>query len=308
MNIFDPDLSVRLGNLDLKNPVILASGTSGYGEECARFIDLNRLGGIVVKGTSLMPRLGNPPQRIAETSSGIISSIGLQNVGVDRFISDKLPFLKKFDVRTIVNIVGSSINEYGEVAKKLNDAEGVSALEVNVSCPNVKEGGISFGRDPREIYRVVTSVRASTRLPLIVKLSPDVTDISIMARAAADGGSDILSLINNIPSMIVDVKTRIPVLGNVTGGLSGPAIKPIALRMVWQVHQAAIGLPIIGIGGISNFSDAVEFILAGASAIQVGTANLVDPDVSLKIIIGLKAYCVENKVDKISELVGALIC
>jgi dihydroorotate dehydrogenase (NAD+) catalytic subunit len=308
MGIIDPDLSVRLGNLALKNPVILASGTSGYGEECTRFIDLNRLGGIVVKGTSLMPRLGNPPQRIAETAAGIISSIGLQNVGVDRFISDKLPFLRRFDVRTIVNIVGSSIDEYAEVARRLDEAEGISALEVNISCPNVKEGGISFGRDPRETYHVVKSVRASTRLPLIVKLSPDVTDISLIARAAADGGSDILSLINNIPSMIVDVKTRRPVLGNVTGGLSGPAIKPIALRMVWQVHQAAIGLPIIGIGGISNFADAVEFILAGASAIQVGTANLVDPEVSLKIIAGLKAYCVENKVDKISELVGALVC
>ncbi len=308
MSIFNPDLSVRLGNLHLKNPVILASGTSGYGEECAEFIDLNHLGGIVVKGTSLLPRLGNPPPRIAETASGIISSVGLQNVGVDRFIREKLPFLRSFDIRTIVNIVGSSVDDYRAVAKRLDDAEGVSALEVNVSCPNVKEGGIHFGRDPGQTYQVVKSVRASTRLPLVVKLSPDVTDITLVARAAADGGADILSLINNIRSLLIDVKTQKPVLGNITGGLSGPAIKPIALRMVWQVHRAGLGLPIIGIGGISNASDAIEFMLAGATAIQVGTANLVDPEVSMKIIAGMKSYCVENRIERISDLVGALVC
>jgi dihydroorotate dehydrogenase (NAD+) catalytic subunit len=303
-----PDLSVWFGKLHLKNPVILASGTSGYGEECAPFIDLNQVGGIIVKGISLAPRLGNPPRRIVETAAGIVSSVGLQNIGCERFIKEKLPFLRKFDTSVIVNIFGSTIKDYREIAKRLDGIEGVSALEVNISCPNVKEGGIHFGTDPKQTQRVIESVRKATELPLIVKLSPNVTDISLVARAAAEGGANVLSLINNIRAMVIDIDARQPLLANVVGGLSGPAIKPIALRMVWEVHKAGMGLPIIGIGGISNSKDAIEFILAGASAIQVATANLVDPGVSLKIVNGIRHYCMENGIEKISELVGAIDC
>jgi dihydroorotate dehydrogenase (NAD+) catalytic subunit len=303
-----PDISVRLAGLYLKNPVIMASGTSGYGEEFASFIDLNQLGGIVVKGTSVRERLGNPPGRIVETASGMLNSIGLQNVGVKRFIREKLPFLRKLDTSIIVNIVGDTVEEYQEVAMRLDEVEGISALEMNISCPNVKEGCMLFGTDPRQTYQAVKSVRKTTTLPLMVKLSPNVTDITVIAKAAADGGADILSLINSLSGMAVDINTRKPLLGNIIGGLSGPAIKPVALRMVWEVHKAELGLPLIGIGGIMTATDAIEFFMVGASAVQIGTANLIDPTASVKVAEGIRRYCVDTGIKNISELVGLLNC
>lgn len=301
-----PDISVRLGRLSLKNPVILASGTSGYGEEYSRFIDLSAIGGIVVKGTSLHPKLGNPPARVYETASGMLNSIGLQNIGVTRFIEEKLPFLKNLDTRVIVNIFGNSTEEYEEVSKRLDGAEGVSALEINISCPNVKEGCMLFGTDAGLTYQVVKKVREATRLPLMVKLSPNVTDIVGIAKAAVEGGAEILSLINCPSGMAVDIKTRKPVLGFILGGLSGPAIKPIALRMVWEVHRANLGVPLVGVGGITTANDAIEYMIVGASAVEVGTANLIDPEASVKVADGLRKYCRENQIKNISELVGTL--
>ena len=301
-----PDISVRLGRLSLKNPVMLASGTSGYGEEYSRFIDLSAIGGIVVKGTSLHPKLGNPPARVYETASGMLNSIGLQNIGVTRFIEEKLPFLKNLDTRVIVNIFGNSTEEYEEVSKRLDGAEGVSALEINISCPNVKEGCMLFGTDAGLTYQVVKKVREATRLPLMVKLSPNVTDIVGIAKAAVEGGAEILSLINCPSGMAVDIKTRKPVLGFILGGLSGPAIKPIALRMVWEVHRANLGVPLVGVGGITTANDAIEYMIVGASAVEVGTANLIDPEASVKVADGLRKYCRENQIKNISELVGTL--
>jgi len=301
-----PDLSVKLGKLTLKNPVMLASGTSGYGEEYARFIDLNEIGGICVKGTSLNPSLGTPPGRVYETASGMLNAIGLQNVGVEKFIKEKLPFLRQIDIRVIVNIYGNTYEDYYEVARKLDGVEGVAALEMNISCPNVAEGCMLFGVNPKLTYEVVNKVRKATLLPLMVKLSPNVTDITVLARAAAEGGADILSMINCPTGMAIDIKTRRPLLANVTGGLSGPAIKPIALRMVWQVHNAKLGLPLVGIGGITTATDAIEFFLAGASAVQVGSASFVDPEASLKVARGIKQYCLEQGIQNVSELVGAL--
>lgn len=303
-----PDISVRLARLHLKNPVIMASGTSGYGEEFAPFIDLNQLGGIVVKGTSARERLGNPPGRIVETPSGMLNSIGLQNVGVKRFIKEKLPFLRKLETSVIVNIFGDTVEEYQEVAMRLDEVDGISALEMNISCPNVKEGCMAFGTDPRQTYQVVKSVRKATALPLMVKLSPNVTDITVIAKAAADGGADILSLINSLTAMAVDINTRKPLLGNIIGGLSGPAIKPVALRMVWEVHKEELGIPLVGIGGIMTTADAIEFFMVGASAVQIGTANLIDPTASLKVAEGIKQYCVDKRIKNISELVGVLNC
>lgn len=305
--ILAPDISVRLGKLCFKNPVILASGTARYGEEIARFIDLNQLGGIIVKVTSLMPKLGNPPRRIVETAGGMLSSVGGHNIGVEKLIKEKLPFLREFDIRVIVNIgVEATVEGYHEVARRLDEAEGVSAIEINISGPNVKEGGILFGQYPEKVYKVVKSVREATTLPIIAKLTPNITDITEIARAAVEGGTDILSLINNPLGMAVDIHSRKPVLSFVTGGLSGPAIKPIALRMLWELNKAKLGLPIIGIGGISNATDAIEFIITGASAIQVGSANLVDPEISVKIVKGIRQYCVDNGIENISELVGVL--
>ncbi len=303
-----PDISVKLGKLYLKNPVMLASGTSGYGEEYAQFIDLNQIGGIVVKGTSLEPKLGNPPARIVETAGGMLNSIGLQNVGVERFIREKLPFLRGFDSRVIVNIFGNSVEEYVEVARRLDGVEGVSALEMNISCPNVKEGCMLFGTDARLTYQVVKGVREATRLPLMVKLSPNVTDVVGIAKAAVEGGAEILSLINCLSGMAVDIKTRKAVLGFILGGLSGPAIKPIALRMVWEVYRANLGVPLVGIGGITTANDAIEYMMVGASAVQIGTANLIDPEVSVKVVAGLREYCRENGINHLSELVGTLEC
>ncbi len=301
-----PDISVRLAGLSLKNPVIMASGTSGYGEEYAPFIDLSQLGGIVVKGTSVQPKIGNPPARIVETASGMLNSIGLQNVGVENLINEKMPFLKKSGACVIVNIFGDSVEEYHEVAMRLDAVEGISALEMNISCPNVKEGCLFFGTDPGQTYKVVKSVRKATTLPLIVKLSPNVTDITVIARAAAEGGADILSLINCFSAIALDSRTRKFLLGNIVGGLSGPAIKPVALRMVWEVHKVNLGLPLIGIGGIMTATDAIEFFMVGASAVQVGTANLIDPTASIKVAEGIRQYCVDNGIKNVSELVGAM--
>ena len=304
-NARDPDLSVKIAGIELKNPVMVASGTFGYGEEYAKYIDLNKLGAIVVKGLSLTPREGNPPPRIVETSAGMLNSIGLQNIGIDSFINEKLPFLEKFDTKVIVNFFGDSIDEYCEVAKKVDSVSGIHGLEMNISCPNKKEGWLEFGTNPDLAFRVVSAVRKNTKLPLIVKLSPNVTDITVIAKAVSDAGADAVSLINTLSGMAIDIKTRRPKLANIIGGLSGPAIKPVALKMVWQVAKT-IKLPIIGVGGIMTYEDAIEFMIAGASAVQIGTANFIDPASSEKIIDGLKLYCEQNSIRNINEIAGSI--
>lgn len=300
-----PDMSVNIAGIKLKNPVMTASGTFGYGEEFAPYMDLNRLGAVVVKGLSLKLRQGNSPPRIVETAAGMLNSIGLQNVGVEAFIEEKLPFLRKFDTKVIVNFFGDSIDEYCEVAKALDGADGIAGLEMNISCPNKQEGWLEFGTNPDLTFKVVSAVRKHTKLPLIVKLSPNVTDITTIAKAAVDAGADVLSLINTLSGMAVDVNTRRPKLGNIIGGLSGPAIKPVALKMVWQVAKA-VNAPIIGIGGIMTAEDAIEFMLVGASAVQVGTANFIDPEATVKIIEGIDDYLRKNGVKRVSELSGSL--
>ena len=297
------DMAVRLGPLALKNPVLVASGTFGFGEEYAEFVDLSRLGGIMLKGATLRPRPGNPPPRIVETPAGMLNAIGLQNPGIDAVIDHKLPFLSQFDTAVIVNISGESIEEYVELARRLDQASGVAAIEINISCPNVKVGGMQFGVDPALTKGLVSAVRGATKLPLITKLSPNVTDIVAMARAAAQGGADILSLTNTLIGMSIDVERRRPVLANTTGGLSGPAIRPVAVRMVWQVAHE-LDTPIIGMGGIMAARDALEFILAGASAIAVGTANFVDPAASVKVLEGIERHCREREVAAVSQLVA----
>ncbi|MFN3395937.1 MAG: dihydroorotate dehydrogenase [Thermodesulfovibrionales bacterium] len=301
------DLSVNIGNLTLKNPVMTASGTFGYGEEYVEFVDLNRLGAVVVKGLSLKPREGNPPPRIVETPSGMLNSIGLQNIGIERFIREKVPFLRQFDATVIVNFFGDTIEEYREAAMALSDVEGVHGLEMNISCPNKEAGWSIFGTDPGTTHKVVSSVREATKLPLIVKLSPNVTDISMMAKVAEDAGADAISLINTITGMAIDIKTRRPKLANITGGLSGPAIRPVAVRMVWEASKA-VRIPIIGMGGIMNYEDALEFILAGATAVAVGTANFVNPLVTMDIISGIEQYLMENNIKSIKEIIGGIIC
>lgn len=299
------NLKVKIGSIELKNPVMVASGTFGYGEEYGSYIDLNLLGAIVTKGISLKPIHGNLPPRIWETPSGLLNSIGLQNVGVNIFIKEKLPYLMGFDTKIIVNIFGTTIEGYKEVAKRLSDAKGVSAIELNISCPNVKKGGMIFGVDPKSTKCVVSAVRKACRLPLIVKLSPNVTDIAEFARIAEGEGADAISLINTILGMAIDIETRRPRLSTVTGGLSGPAIKPIALRMVWQVANA-VKLPVIGMGGISSAEDALEFILAGATAIAIGTANFFNPNVTIEIISGIGKYLTEKGIDDIKGLIGGM--
>ena len=300
-----PKLAVTLAGLSLKNPVMTASGTFGYGREFGSLMDLNRLGAIVVKGLALTPVKGNPPPRIVETACGMLNAIGLENVGVDVFVADKLPFLRTVRAPVVANIYGTSVEEYAALAERLDAADGVAAVEVNISCPNVKAGGVAFGVDPAAAERVVRAVRERTRKPVIVKLSPNVTDITVIARSAEAGGADALSLINTITGMAIDVETRRPRLANVTGGLSGPAIKPVALRMVWQVAHA-VRLPLIGIGGIMRGEDAVEFLLAGATAVQVGTANFVNPAATLDIIAGIEAYLARHGIGDVNEIVGKL--
>jgi dihydroorotate dehydrogenase (NAD+) catalytic subunit len=297
------NLSVEIGALKIKNPVMTASGTFGYGEEYAGYVDLNKLGAIVVKGLSLKPRLGNPPPRIMETAGGMLNAVGLQNIGVEAFIAEKLPYLRKYDVAVIANIYGESYLEYQKVAGKLSSAKGVHALEVNVSCPNVKKGGLSFGADPKAAAEVTRRVKGETNLPVIVKLTPNVTDIAAIAQAVEKAGADAVSLINTLAGMSVDLKTRTPHLKNITGGLSGPAIKPVALRMVWQVVQR-VSIPVIGIGGIMTAEDALEFLILGAKAVQIGTANFINPRATLNVIDGMQNYLVDNKIEDINDIIG----
>lgn len=305
MSTAPPNLSVTLAGLNLKNPVMTASGTFGYAREFEALMDLNRLGAIVVKGLALKPVKGNPPPRIVETACGMLNAIGLENVGVDAFAADKMPFLRTLAPPIIANIYGTSVEEYAALAERLDGIDGVAAVEVNISCPNVKAGGVVFGVDPVAAERVVRAVRERTRKPVIVKLSPNVTDISVIARSAEAGGADALSLINTITGMAIDIETRRPRLANITGGLSGPAIKPVALRMVWQVARTA-RVPVIAIGGIMRGEDAVEFLLAGAAAVQVGTANFVNPRAALDIVAGIEAYLTRHGIGDVNEIVGKL--
>ncbi len=296
------DLSVKLGLIDMKNPVMAASGTFGYGEEYSQLVDIGKLGGIVTKSITLRPRIGNPSPRIAETSSGMLNSIGLENVGVEKFLSEKLPYLQKCKVPVIVSIAGERIGEYAELAKRLSDKEGVDGIELNISCPNVEEGGMEFSTTPRLTYTIVKRVRKSTGITLIAKLSPNVTDIVSIAKAAEDGGCDAVSLVNTFLGMAIDIKERKPKLGNITGGLSGPCIKPIAVRMVWQVSKA-VKVPVIGMGGIINSEDAIEFIMAGAAAVAIGTGNFVNPRTAIEVIDGIRKYMTENKIRQLNDII-----
>lgn len=300
------DLTVKLGNLTLKNPVMTASGTFGYGEEYADFIDLNRLGGFVVKGTTLLPRQGNPYPRMAETSMGMLNAVGLQNKGVDGFINEIYPRIRHYDSAILVNVSGSTIEDYIETATKINELEFIPGIELNISCPNVKEGGMAFGTSCPSAMAVTSAVREVYKKHLMVKLSPNVTNVAEIAKGVEGAGADSVSLINTLLGMAIDVKTRRPILSTITGGLSGPAVKPIALRMVWQV-ASAVKIPVVGMGGISSTEDAIEFLLAGASAIQIGTANFIDPTITIKVIDGIKAYMEINGFNSVSDLTGAMI-
>jgi dihydroorotate dehydrogenase (NAD+) catalytic subunit len=298
-------MAVAIGTLNLKNPVMTASGTFGYGEEYASYIDLNRLGAVVVKGLSLAPRAGNPPPRIMETPCGMLNAVGLQNIGVKAFIRDKLPFLRDYDLPVVANIFGESVEEYGSVAALIGRARGVHALEVNISCPNVKKGGVAFGTNPDMAAEVTRIVKASTDLPVIVKLTPNVTDIAAIAASVEAAGADAISLINTLTGMSVDIERRIPHLSNVTGGLSGPAIRPVALRMVWQVVRR-VSIPVIGLGGIMTARDALEFLIVGARAVQVGTAQFVYPHACMDVLAGIEAYLERHRIDDIHDVIGSL--
>lgn len=297
------NLSVKIGNLELKNPVMGASGTFGFGREYEDFLDVNEIGAIVTKGVTPKPRAGNPGVRIAETPSGMLNCIGLENPGVDAFIYDILPKIKKYNTAVIVNISAGSVEEYAEMAWRL-DIDGVDAVEVNISCPNVKEGGIVFGTDPKAAA-VTHAVKTHTKKTVIVKLSPNVTDIVQMAKAVEEAGADAISMINTLTGMAIDINTRKPLLGNITGGLSGPAVKPVALRMVWQVAKA-VNIPIIGMGGIASAEDAIEFLLAGATAVAVGAHNFIDPSALKVIADGIAEYMQKHNIEDVNELVGAL--
>ena len=299
------DLAVEVAGLRLPTPLIAASGTFGYGDEYRQVVDYDCIGAISVKGLYLEPRKGCPPPRIWETPSGMLNAIGLQEVGIRRFLDEKLPAVRALGKIVIANICGSSLEEYGELSRILDQAEGVSAIEVNISCPNVAEGGIEFGRDPDMAARATEVVRRGTRLPVIPKLSPSASDMAAMARRVADAGADAVSLINTIPAMAVDVETRRPRLRNIVGGLSGPAVRPIAVRMVWEVAQGS-RLPVIGMGGIASAEDAIEFLLVGAAAVQIGTMNFVDPGVWRRTLDGLAAYCRRHEVAAVRELTGAM--
>jgi dihydroorotate dehydrogenase (NAD+) catalytic subunit len=300
-----PDLSVNICNLDFKNPVTTASGTFGYGEEFADFFDPGRLGGIFIKAVTGKNRDGNAYPRMAETPAGMLNSVGLQNKGVDNFVKEIYPRIQDFNTHIFVNVSGSTIEEYVEVAQKINELDKIPGIELNISCPNVKYGGMAFGTVPATAAEVTMAVRNVYKKILMVKLSPNVTSIAEMAKAVVDGGADAITLINTLLGMAIDAEKRTPLLSTITGGLSGPAIKPVALRMTWQVHKA-VNVPVIGMGGIMNATDAIEFILAGASAIQVGTANFIDPYVSLKIIDGIEQYLVRHKLNSVKELIGGL--
>lgn len=306
ITMHDPRLAVEIAGMRFRNPVMGASGTFGYGLEFAELIDLNRLGGFATKGLSARPLSGNPPPRIVETHGGMLNAIGLQNVGARAFVKDKLPLLAQYDTQVIANVFGYSDEDYLEAIHMLNDGEGIAAYELNISCPNVKEGGIVIGNSPAAAARLTEKAKRASSRPLIVKLSPNVTDITVLARAIADAGADALSLINTLVGMAIDVYGRRPRLNYGTGGLSGPAIRPIAVRMVYEVARV-VSLPLIGIGGIASASDALEFILAGATAVQIGTANYYDPGVTMKVIDGLNDYCDRQRVESLTSLVGSII-
>jgi len=301
-----PDLSVRLGRLALRNPIATASGTFGYGLEFAEFLPLGKLGAISVKGLSLRPCLGNPPPRICETDAGMLNAIGLQNVGVEAFLSEKLPELHRLGATVIANVWGDAEEDYVAVVERIGADRRVAAIELNVSCPNVVKGGLVFGNNPEALGALVKRVRAATKLPLVVKLSPNVTDITATARAAVDNGADVLSLINTLVGLSVDIETRQPKIGFTTGGLSGPAIRPVAVRMVWEVRKALPKVPIFGIGGIESVEHVVEFLIAGADAVQVGTANFRDPSLSGRLVDELAAWCERHGVRRVAELTGTL--
>jgi dihydroorotate dehydrogenase (NAD+) catalytic subunit len=299
------DLSVRIGALTLKNPLIAASGCFGYGVEYADTVDLSSLGGIAVKGLFLTEREGHPAPRIVETPAGLLNAIGLQGIGVRRFVDEKMPELRARGATVLVNVCGTTLDEYVEVSRILSDAEGVHAIELNISCPNIKEGGIQFGCSLTGTYDVVSAVRKVTRLPVIPKLTPNVTDVASFARAAEDAGADAVSLVNTFLAMVIDVETRRPKISNVVGGLSGPAIRPIAVRMVHECRQM-VQIPIIGMGGISDARDALEFMIAGASAVQVGTASFVDPFIWSKLLTGIADYMSRHRLDRLADIVGTL--
>jgi dihydroorotate dehydrogenase (NAD+) catalytic subunit len=297
-------LKVNIGNLEFKNPVFVASGTFGFGKEYSQYVDLNKLGAIMVKGLTLNPKEGNPPPRIYETPSGILNSVGLQNPGVDGFLKDELPFLKKFDTKVIVNIAGETIEEFVTMAQKL-DIDGVHALELNVSCPNVKEGGMAFGVNPNSIYEITKRVKGVTNKIVIVKLTPNVADIKIYAKAAEDGGADAVSLINTITGMAVDINSRKPIFKNIFAGLSGPAVKPIALKYVYEAKKA-VSIPVIGMGGISSAEDAIEFMIVGATAVAIGTYNFINPTCTMDILEDIKKYMNKNNVSDINQIINSI--
>jgi len=301
----DIDLSVDVGRLSLQNPILTASGTFGYGKEFEELVDLNRLGGIVAKGISRLPRAGNKPPRIVETSSGMLNAIGLENVGLETFLAEKAPYFRTLKTKVIANILGDSVEDYAFLAERLHEEPSIAALEVNISCPNVKAGGVAFGTSPSMAAQVTRAVRKVYSQPLIVKLSPNVTDIVSIAKAVEEEGADAVSLINTLIGMAIDARTRRPKLANIIGGLSGPAIKPVALRMVWQV-ATQVRIPVIGIGGIGSTEDALEFLIAGASAVQVGTANFVEPRIAENIVSGLASYCSEQRIERIAQVIGSL--
>ncbi|MCL5027910.1 MAG: dihydroorotate dehydrogenase [Bacteroidetes bacterium] len=298
------DLSVQVGSLKFRNPILLASGTVGYGNEMSEFLDLNKIGGIVTKSLSLKPRKGNPPQRIVETPSGMLNAIGLANVGVEVFLKEKIPFLKKYDVPLICNIAASSVEEYVECTRILTEEETIKAFEINVSCPNVKEGGLQFGNDINAVGKITEKVKAVTNKPVIIKLSPNVSYISDFAKVVKEEGGDAVSAINTLVGTAFDIYTRKPKIKNVTGGLSGPAIKPVALAKVLEIRQK-VKIPIIGIGGIMNWKDIIEFMIAGSSAIQIGTLNFINPAAAIEMLKSLEQYCVANKIENISQLTGS---
>ncbi|MBQ8484985.1 MAG: dihydroorotate dehydrogenase [Bacteroidaceae bacterium] len=299
------DLKVNIGALKLKNPVLTASGTFGYGEEFADFVDLTRLGGFIVKGTTLHPREGNPYPRMAETPMGMLNAVGLQNKGVHYFVEHIYPRLKDLDTNVIVNVSGSSVEDYRETASIINELENIPAIELNISCPNVKHGGMTFGVHPEAAAEVVSAVRSAYHKTLIVKLTPNVTDITEIAKAVEGAGADSISLINTMLGMAIDAERRKPLLSTVTGGLSGPCVKPVALRMVWQVAKA-VKVPVVGLGGIMNATDAIEFLLAGATAIELGTANFIDPAITVKVVDGINDYLVRHGFKSVHEIIGAL--
>ncbi|MBF0119624.1 MAG: dihydroorotate dehydrogenase [Desulfobacterales bacterium] len=300
-----PDLKVSLGKITLKNPVMTASGTFGYGIEFEDLVDLEKLGAIIVKGLSLKPNKGNPPPRIVETQCGMLNSIGLENIGIESFINDKLPLLKKYNTPIFVNIYGKTIEEYIEISDIIDKISDISGIEVNISCPNVKAGGIAFGVDPNAAFQVISKIREKTTKFLMVKLSPNVSDIKAIAKSVENAGADAISLINTLTGMAIDIDKRTPKLANIIGGLSGPAIKPIALRMVWETVQA-VKIPVVGIGGIITSNDALEFLIAGAKSIQIGTANFINPKATIDIIDGIEKFLIEKNINSITNIIGSI--